>query len=120
MNFHHRKEDFVPVSSPVLEGHYRVALFIEGDEYRLVVGLGKSRFYTEETLPPEVKTALGILKAFPPVQGSSDQMNVIDAYINRQDPELDTVGWCVFYPYMYMVVLSAHVLNREAVNGTNS
>ena len=119
MNFHFRKEDFVPVSSPVLDGHYRTILFIEGDQYRLIIGEGSSRFYTDETLPDEVKTALGMVKAVSGQIRDLDDINVINAYINYNSPEFDTIGWRV-HPQMYVLILSRNFLAKEAMHGADA
>jgi hypothetical protein len=106
-------DPYVPVMHSVWTDHWRVPLWVEGDTYRLCVGKNSYRYFRDETLPEEIKSALGMINAFPPNDVPIWDVNPINAYINAQDPKLDTIGWRVSR-YLYIVILS-----REQLEGTH-
>lgn len=102
-------DPYVPVQHSAWTDHWRVPLWIEGDTYRLSLGQNAYRYFTDETLPNELKSALAMISAFPPNDTPIWEVDPINAYINKQDAKLDTIGWRVSR-YLYIVILSREFL----------
>lgn len=98
-------DPYVPVMHSYWADHWRVPLWVEGDTYRLCVGKNMYRYYTDDTLPSELKSILAMINAFPPNDVLIWEVDPINAYINRQDEKLNTIGWRV-NRYLYIVILS--------------
>lgn len=102
-------DPYVPIIHSEWTDHWRVPLWMEGDTYRLCVGKNTYRYFTDETLPPELKSILAMINAFPPNDTSVWEMDSINVYINKQDPKLNTIGWRVSR-YLYILILSREVM----------
>lgn len=98
-------DPYVPVMHSAWTDHWRVPLWVEGDQYRLCLGKNKYRYFNDDTLPSEIKSTLGMINAFPPKDVPIWEVDSVNAYINNQDPKLDTVGWRVSR-YLYMLILA--------------
>ena len=77
--------------------------------YRLCLAKNTYRYFTDETLPFELKSVLAMINAFPPNDTPIWEVHPVNAYINKQDPRLHTVGWRVSR-YLYIVILSGEVM----------
>lgn len=92
---------------------------ISDEEYCVCVGDKHYRYYTDETLPSEIKVCLAMIYAFPKRTGSyilgwSDYRGNFmspSAYTNQQAPQLDGIGWHVIDD-IYTVILDREVLMR--------
>lgn len=102
-------DPYVPVLHSHWTDHWRVPLWVEGDTYRLCLGKNTYRYFNDETLPSELKSALAMINAFPPNDIPIWEVDPVNAYINKQDPKLHTVGWRVSR-YLYIVILSREVM----------
>lgn len=103
------RDPYVPVMHSAWTDHWRVPLWVEGDTYRLCLGKDLYRYYTDETLPTELKSILAMINAFPPKDIPIWEVDPISAYVNQQDPKLDTIGWRVSR-YLYILVLSRDII----------
>jgi len=105
----HGNDPYVPVLHSSWTDHWRVPVWIEGDTYRVCTGRNTYRYFTDDTLPRPVKTCLAMINAFPPNDEPVWKMDPISAYINQQDPKLDSIGWRV-NRYLYIMILSREVM----------
>ena len=103
------RDPYVPVMHSAWTDHWRVPLWVEGDTYRLCLGKDSYRYYTDETLPAELKSILAMVNAFPTKDIPIWEVDPISAYVNQQDPKLDTIGWRVSR-YLYILVLSKEIM----------
>jgi hypothetical protein len=103
------RDPYLPIMHSAWTDHWRVPLWVEGDTYRLCLGKDLYRYYTDDTLPKELRSTLAMINAFPPNDTPIWEVNPTNAYINSQDPKLDTIGWRVSR-YLYMVVLSKSMM----------
>jgi len=108
-------DPYVPVMHSDWTDHWRVPLWIEGDTYRLCLGRSLYRYYTEETLPKQLGTILGMINAFPSNDVPIWEVDPTNAYINKQDPKLHTIGWRVSR-YLYILILNKDLM-EELVYG---
>lgn len=97
---------------PTVDGtHYRT-IFIhdkESDSYECWYDRRLKIVYTPEELPPEVTEALAYIRSIPPRTVISMHYDY-QAYENRHDGKLDTIGWksgVAFGREVYCVVLPA-------------
>jgi hypothetical protein len=77
--------------------------------YRLCLGKDYYRHYTDDTLPAPLRSSLAMINAFPAKDIPIWEISPISAYINTQDPKLDTIGWRVGR-YLYIMVLSGETM----------
>jgi len=105
------RDPYVPIMHSSWTDHWRVPLWVEGNTYRLSLGKDFYRHYKDETLPTQLRSTLAMINAFPPVDVPVWEINPINAYINVQDPKLDTIGWRV-NRILYIVVLSGELMNE--------
>lgn len=109
-------DPYVPIMHSDWTDHWRVPLWVEGDTYRLCIAKNSYRYFKDETLPGEIKSALGMINAFPPNDVPIWDLNSINAYINAQDPKLDTIGWRVSR-YLYIIILSREQMEGIYIHG---
>lgn len=102
-------DPYVPVVHSYWNAHWRVPVWNEGSTYRVCLGVNIYRHYVDETLPKEIKIALAMINAFEPKDTPVYEMNPTDAYINKQDPKLDTIGWRV-NKHLYILILSRELI----------
>lgn len=105
-------ESLVPVAHSHLMGGYRVPMWVD-DEYKLCVGKGEYRIFTDETLPDEIKAILSMIRAFP--KHELESWEIRDPYMNQHDRRLDEVGWQVTNS-LYMLVLQREFLDQMRFN----
>jgi len=98
-------DPYVPVSHAVWTDHWRVPMWVEGDTYRVSIGKNTYRNFTDETLPKEIKSILAMINAFPANDVPIWEVDPINAFINKQDDKLSTIGWRVSR-YLYILILS--------------
>lgn len=108
------RRHFTPVSwfEPDL---YRVAVWVNDDEICVCVAPDTFRYYSEETLPRELKVTLTMAKAFPRVPRPSWAVNPSSAY-HPMDVRHREVGWHVVDD-MYVLVVKREILERLYVGG---
>jgi hypothetical protein len=103
------RDPYVPVMHSSWTDHWRVPLWVEADTYRLCLGKDYYRHYTDDTLPKQIRSSLAMINAFPANDIPMWEVNPISAYINTQDPKLDTIGWRVGR-YLYIIVMSGEII----------
>jgi hypothetical protein len=77
---------------------------VKEDDYCVCVGDKQLRFYTDDTLPNEIKTSIAMIRAFP--KSTLDQQF---EYGYALDPALNDIGWRVKND-VYALVLERKVL----------
>lgn len=97
-------DPYVPISHSVWSDHWRVPMWVEGDTYRISIGKNTYRHFSDETLPKEVKSILAMINAYPPKDIPIWEVDPVNAFINKQDPALNTIGWRVSR-YLYILIL---------------
>jgi len=60
--------------------------------YTICVGTSAYRFFTEDTVPTEIKSLLGMVKAFPEDARINSHTSGIQRYV-PPDPRLKDIGW---------------------------
>ena len=101
--------DYTPVTHSFLSNSYRVVMITDDDEYIVHVAKDQTRRYTDDTLPDRIKSALSMIRAFPPRLRDPWTIGSSDLFINSQTPELNEVGWQVT-KNLYIVVLDQEYL----------
>lgn len=89
---------------------YRVPMWTADDEYSINVGHYETRYYTNTTLPTEIKVSVAMINAFPFEPLSYWEVNNYIVYVNIQDPKLDDIGWRVTNE-MYVLVMERSLLD---------
>lgn len=110
-----QREKFVPMTHNIVTNTYRVPMWIDGDEYSLNVGQYETRYYTNETLPSEIKVSLAMINAFPYSFYEDWMVKGFTAYVNLQNPELNDIGWRVT-PEMYVIVMPSESLREMRIS----
>lgn len=108
----------------------RVPVWVEDGVYTVQATDKLYRMYDDDTLPDFLKASMAMIKAFPfkveppSIYGWTDPRAVFNqdydgAYINRQDPKLDDIGWRVT-KNLYIVILTQEQLESMYGEDTGS
>jgi hypothetical protein len=100
-----KNDPYVPVMHTHWTDHWRVPMWVDSELYRVCLGQNYYRHYTDDTLPTVLKSAFSMINAFPPNDVPIWEIDPITAYINKQDEQLNTIGWRV-NKHLYMIILS--------------
>lgn len=104
-------DPYVPVYHASWADHWRVPMWVEGDTYRISIGRNTYRNFTDETLPKEVKSIIAMVNAYPSKDIPIWEVDPTNAFINKQDPALNTIGWRVSR-YLYILILSKEFIGE--------
>jgi hypothetical protein len=115
MNYLDRKR-FVPVSyfEPDI---YRVAVWVNDDDICVCVAPDTFRYYSDDSLPRELKQILTMAKAFPKVPRPSWAVNPSSAY-TPMDVKHREIGWHVCDD-LYILVMRRELLEQLFVGATH-
>lgn len=110
-----KREEFVPITHNLVTNTYRVPMWVDGDEYSLNVGRYETRYYTNETLPSEIKVSVAMINAFPYSPYEDWAVKDFTVYVNTQDSKLNDIGWRVT-KQMYVIVMPRDLLNYMRIS----
>jgi hypothetical protein len=93
---------------------YRVPMWTADGEYSINVGQYETRYYTDETLPSEIKVSVAMINAFPFKPLADWEVTDYTVYVNTQDSKLDDIGWRVTQK-MYVIVMERSSLDHMRI-----
>ena len=122
-----------PIATPNMMS-LRVPVWVEDGVYTVQATDKLYRMYDDDTLPDFIKASMAMIKAFPfkvelaSIYGWTDPRTMFgtdptyensNAYINRQDPKLDDIGWRVS-ENLFIVILTQDQLESMYGEDTRS
>jgi hypothetical protein len=110
-----KREEFVPIPYNPATNTYRVPMWVDGDEYSINVGRYETRYYTNNTLSPEIKVSVAMINAFPFKPLNDWEVTDLTVYVNTQSPKLDDIGWRVTQE-MYVLVMPRKSLDLMRIH----
>ena len=104
---------YVPIRHPTMDNYYRTPVWVEPDYYTVCIAENVHRYYTNKTVPKEVKVGVAMVNAFPFDNKPIAYMQ--DVYV-CPDPKQVEIGWRVD-DKMYILVLDDECLRDMYIKG---